>query len=536
MPRRDAQDGGHTAFTDHRIQRRPETLPDGPPAVNIAAWREPAADLQKRNLGIALITAGMQRRSKDFMIRGYRLLTDVQKEFATDPEIFTQMGTILLLAGQTSEAELAFERSLALHPDSAVAETNVAAAHQQAGDKNGTIAHLERAVALDPLHLQASSLLINLYAQDGDSAKAGELSQRILAVMQPGSDAPAQPSAQASPKTAGTVFKNLKVLSDVPSDQIIPSMRFITSSLGVRCSFCHVEGHFEGDAKKEKEVARDMMRMMFAINQNNFEGTRKVTCNSCHRGAPKPMAIPAIGIGPVAALESDPGRKEETLPVGLPTGNQLVDTYVQALGGSAALEKITTRVENGSVEIDGSSTRVEVLSKVPGKRLLTQHTSSGDNVTGLDGNAGWVRTPSGSLRDLSGSDLDAARIDADLQFALHIKQDFPELRVEYPETVDGRKAYVMLGIREHQAPWRFYFDAQSGLLVRIVRYSESPLGLDPTQIDYRDYRAVDDVQTPFTWTIARAGGKSTFHMTEIRQNVPTDDAQFSKPASSRQSH
>ena len=331
----------------------------------------------------------------------------------------------------------------------------------------------------DPLHLQASSLLINLYAQDGDSAKAGELSQRILAVMQPGSDAPAQPSAQASPKTAGTVFKNLKVLSDVPSDQIIPSMRFITSSLGVRCSFCHVEGRFEDDAKKEKEVARDMMRMMFAINQNNFEGTRKVTCNSCHRGAPKPMAIPAIGIGPVAALESDPGRKEETLPVGLPTGNELVDPTFRHLAVRLRLRRLRLVSKMAASKPTVAQLVWKFPAKSPDKRLLRSTHRQGDNVTGLDGNAGWVRTPSGSLRDLSGSDLDAARIDADLQFALHIKQDFPELRVEYPKQSMAAKAYVMLGIRERQAPWRFYFDAQSGLLVRIVRSSESPLGLDP---------------------------------------------------------
>ncbi len=535
MPRRDAQDGGHTAFTDHRIQRHPEPLPDLPPAGDISAWREPAVDLQKRNLGIALITAGMQRRSMDFLVRGYRLLTEVQQEFAWDPEIFDRMGTVLLLASKSSEAELAFERSLVLQPNSAVAETNVAAAHEQAGDKEGTLVHLERAVAIDPLHLQASSLLIRLYAKEGDSAKASALSERVLAMMEerPGAAQPAPGSTSSAPKTAETVFKNLKVLNGIPSDQLIPSMRFITSSLGVRCSFCHVEGHFEDDAKKEKEVARSMMRMMFAINQNSFEGNRKVTCYSCHRGAPNPMAIPAIG-GTMMALEPTANDdKAQTLPSGLPTGEQLVDHYVQALGGPAALEKITTRVESGTAEIEGKTVRVEVLDEAPDKRLFIQHTPAGDSVTGLDGNVGWTRSPAGPVHEVSASDLDAARMDADLQFALHIKQIFPELRVEYPETVDSRKTYVVMGIREHQPPWKFYFDAQSSLLVRIVRYTESPLGLDPTQIDYRDYRAVDSVETPFSWTIARAGGKSTIQITEIHQNVPVDDAKFSKPSSGR---
>jgi hypothetical protein len=72
MPRRNAQDGGHTVFTDHRIQRRPEATQAGLPAeVGIAAWREPPRELQKRNLGIAYIDVGMQRHTSSFIIQGY---------------------------------------------------------------------------------------------------------------------------------------------------------------------------------------------------------------------------------------------------------------------------------------------------------------------------------------------------------------------------------------------------------------------------------------------------------------------------------
>ena len=133
MPRRDAKDGGHTAFTDHRIQRRPEPQATGTEDSDIAAWREPAPDLQKRNLGIAYVNAGMERRSPPFLIRGYRMLTEVQQQFGTDSEVFTSMGNALLLAKQTSEAELAFERALQLNPDSSIGETNAASAYLEAG-------------------------------------------------------------------------------------------------------------------------------------------------------------------------------------------------------------------------------------------------------------------------------------------------------------------------------------------------------------------------------------------------------------------
>jgi Flp pilus assembly protein TadD/outer membrane lipoprotein-sorting protein len=524
MPRRDAQDGGHTAFTDHRIQRRPQQSPPvGPPGGEIAPWREPAPDLQKRSLGIAYISAGLQRRSATSLVQGYRLLTEVQQEFSTDPEVFTSMGTALLIGKQPSEAEFAFERALSLRPNSALAETNVAAAHQQAGDIDGTIAHLERAVALDPLHLPATTALIDLYRQQGSPAKADELAEKVRSSQDQHSPSQAQ-SASTPPKIAEEVFKNLKVLNSIPSEELIPGMRFIASSLGVQCTFCHVPDHFYDDSKKPKQTARSMMRMMFAINQTHFDGTREVTCYSCHRGTPRPIDVPAV------AGENPPGKADAVAsPPNQPTPDQIIDNFVRAIGGAAAVEKITTRVGTGTIQVDGKSFPVEFFDKTPNKELFIQHTPAGDSITVLNGNSGWIKVPHHPTRDIIGSDLDAARADADLQFASHIREMFPELRLEYPEAVEGHEAYVVVATREGQPSWKFFFDVQSGLLVRLVRYADSPLGIDPTQIDYGDYRTVDGVQIQFTRTTTRAGSRSTIQIDAIQQNVPIDDDRFMNP-------
>ncbi len=100
----------------------------------------------------------------------------------------------------------------------------------------------------------------------------------------------------ADTKTAAQQFKNIQVLKEIPADQLVPTMQFISASLGVECDFCHVEREMDKDDKKTKKTAREMMRMMAAINQNNFSGEREVTCNTCHRGAIHPEAIPAIAI------------------------------------------------------------------------------------------------------------------------------------------------------------------------------------------------------------------------------------------------
>ena len=95
-----------------------------------------------------------------------------------------------------------------------------------------------------------------------------------------------QPSTEtATPKTTEQVYKNIQVLKGFPSDQLVPAMQFVAASLGVQCDFCHLENAFEKDDKETKGTARKMMRMMFAISKDNFDGQQKATCFACHRGS-----------------------------------------------------------------------------------------------------------------------------------------------------------------------------------------------------------------------------------------------------------
>ena len=155
--------------------------------------------------------------------------------------------------------------------------------------------------------------------------------------------------AMAAGDTAGKKFKNIQVLKDIPADQLIPSMQFISASLGVECDFCHTENagklEFDKDDKKEKKTAREMMQMMFAINKNNFEGEREVTCNTCHRGSPHPQAIPAIlAEGPKP--EAAPAHPHDMTPAEMPSGDPVLAKYIQAIGGQAALAKVSLACGN----------------------------------------------------------------------------------------------------------------------------------------------------------------------------------------------
>ncbi|MGH9495058.1 MAG: c-type cytochrome [Candidatus Sulfotelmatobacter sp.] len=340
------------------------------------------------------------------------------------------------------------------------------------------------------------------------------------------------PAPQSTPKKAEEQFKNIQVLKGIPADQLIPTMQFITASLGVECDFCHVQGAFDKDDKKTKQTARKMMEMMFAINKDNFDGHREVTCNSCHRGNEHPAAIPTVMTEePTSAMEGGPhGEAAEAKPKeGGPTADQLLDKYIHAAGGSAAIEKISSRVMKGSIDVGGKSLPIDIYAKDPEKRISFTHLPEGDSVTAFNGQEGWMRTPGRPLREMHGADLDGAAIDANLHLPTQLKRMITDAKVRGAEKVGDHEANVVVGKREGKPPLILYFDQQTGLLVRLVRYGDTALGLLPTQIDYADYREANGVQVPYRWTLARPGGRFTIQIADLKQNVPVDDAKFVKP-------
>ena len=338
------------------------------------------------------------------------------------------------------------------------------------------------------------------------------------------------PAATGAPKTAAEAFKNIQILKDVPADQIFPAMQFITASLGVECEFCHVRNAFEKDDKEEKKTARIMMTMMFAINKDNFHGEREVTCYTCHAGSAHPTSIPIISeAGPKPEPPGMHGGPGAGAPAG-PGADVILDKYVQAIGGEDALHKITTRVEKGTLSGMGpGGMPVEVFAKAPDARVTVVQTPRGENVTAFNGQTGWM-SGFGPPRPITGGELDNEKRNADFYFASDIKQAFKQISSARPDKVDDRDVYLLLARNPGKPPVRFYFDKDSGLLLREVRYVETPLGRNPSQVDYADYRDVDGVKIPFKWTIARPGGRFTIQIDQVQQNVPIDESKFAEPA------
>lgn len=329
-----------------------------------------------------------------------------------------------------------------------------------------------------------------------------------------------------APKTASQQFKNLQVLKSVPADQLIPTMQFITASLGVDCDYCHVEHAFEKDDKKPKVTARKMMEMMLTINSENFDNQREVTCYTCHQGGAKPVSIPVI-----SAQEKMPEMMAGMTmnASGNPEAKTLLENYLKAVGGTAALAKITSRVAKGSVTAFGDQhLAVDIYAKAPDKRISVMHMKDGESVTAYNGRVGWLSVP-GRVHVMNAQESFGAKMDADFAFPADVKAMYAKWETKPGEKIDGKDTWLVIGQKEGEPPLRLYLDQMTGLLVRLIRYVDSPLGYNPTQIDYADYRSADGIKVPYRWTVARPGNRFTIQVEQMQQNVAVDDAKFVAP-------
>lgn len=327
-------------------------------------------------------------------------------------------------------------------------------------------------------------------------------------------------------KTAGQYYKNIKVLNDIPASDLLPGMRYITTALGVKCDYCHVNP-FAKDEKPEKETARKMMTMLFAINKNNFDGRSEVSCYTCHQGHHQPMAVPPLPAEAVAPQFIRP--TEGSTPQPLPTADAVLDKYAQAIGTEDALSKVTSRgIQLQENDSDGKSYAIEAYAKGPNKIYEVTTLPEGKITAGFDGSRAWVSSDRGT-RDAEPDDAIVLRREATVNPVTALK-DYTDKRVRGQAKIGDETTYVMQAKAPDGIVELLFFDEQSGLLVRRTIRNRTVFGSLPVQADYADYKPVDGVNIPYKTTWSRAGESSSYVIQDVKDNVPVDDSKFEPPA------
>jgi zinc protease len=210
----------------------------------------------------------------------------------------------------------------------------------------------------------------------------------------------------------------------------------------------------------------------------------------------------------------------------LPTVDQILDKYVQALGGVKAVQAQTSLVTRGIITvpaIDAKGT-IEIYTKAPNKELTELDLSIvGTSRTGFNGTVAWEEE-GGVIKDLP----NYPKRDSDFYLPLKLHQLYPKLELKGKEKIGNAEAYV-LEAPHGGNPKRWYFDTASGLLLRTEERNAAGKLLERT--DYADYRSVDGVQIPFILSgIDELEAAYVIKFSEVKHNVQIDDAKFEKPS------
>lgn len=248
--------------------------------------------------------------------------------------------------------------------------------------------------------------------------------------------------------------------------------------------------------------------------------------------------ILCIAVAVAASAQQKPADQAAKTPAAMPaeampTVDQIVDKYVTALGGKAAIEKFTSTASKGTFEIAafGASGTAEIWEKAPNKSALRLDIPGfGIIEEGFNGTVAWSKDPQSGLREKTGMELASTKLDAEFYKPIKLKALYPKIMVKGKEKVGDKDAYVLEATPAEGSVETWYFDVTSGLLVRTDAERESPQGKISVQSFLEDYREVDGVKLAFTLRNVTSAFTIVIKLDEVKRNVPVEDTKFNKPA------
>lgn len=300
-------------------------------------------------------------------------------------------------------------------------------------------------------------------------------------------------SSQTVPvETAGQKFKNIKVLNEMPADQLGKVMNIMNASLGRDCKMCHVSnnGDFEKDDNEHKQVAREMILMTAELNRKYFKGEQVISCNTCHNGRPMPAALPNLTAAPLP-----PRVVQPKVP---PSVESIVANYRKAVGSSEAFAKFRSVAFKGlRLEPDGKTTEPEDVAWDRG--TMTVSTAYGEYiVTERSDGKTASKTGNGSPIRLQPDEIAQIKREAQLFGVADLAAVYSKLEFREVDRIAGREVYLVDATPADAVVERLFFDAISGHLVRRIAATPTVIGDFHFQVDYSDFKAIRGIKFPMT--------------------------------------
>jgi hypothetical protein len=351
---------------------------------------------------------------------------------------------------------------------------------------------------------------------------------------------PASPPPAAKPSPQND-FGNVQVLKGVRD--LLPTMHFIRASLGVRCDYCHVTelNKYRLDDKPAKRRAREMIIMTRQLNEAAFAGRQVITCNTCHRGSPRPVSVPQIATDFINTTRRE--AFEPPAPT-FPGADEILARYESATHSTALVPAhLRLEVFRGKL-LDGGTPAARMVPRadrslsealVDAERGVTTTPLSNGQLSrvGSNGKRVWVVTEKGA--QWIGGDISQLQRKINPLLVLRVlPNDYSSVTVTGVERVAGVDAYVVSAVRRADGfAETLWFSKRDGLLVRRTFYHQTLLGLEPEQYDLSEYKRLGGFRLPSVINVSYLDDQHLGvlkRIVEIKLSVPVADSDFEPPA------
>ena len=367
-------------------------------------------------------------------------------------------------------------------------------------------------------------------------AGLGWLTSVATQAQQPG-PTPAQVAAAVKGAPAETVFKDIRVLKGIPADEFLDTMGMFASALLFDCVSCHAKEIITDENAFALETpriqrARQMVVMTNAINRLYFGNQNRVTCFTCHGGGNAPRSEPNLDVQYGEPIE-DPYAMAFVQSVATPPATEIFAKYLKAIGGEGNAAKFTSFYATGTYtgfDSNDAPVPAEVFVRAPNQMATIAQNQAGINAKVFDGKQGWRMqqdTPI-PLYAMTGDNLQGAAAEAMVWFPASLQKSFAQWQTNVAQ-INGTNVLAVQGSNPGQLPIRFYFDEESGMLVRMLHWRRTAVGAIPTRVDFENFREVAGVQMPFMYTRTWTNNQVVMELKEIRPNAPVDAARFTQP-------
>lgn len=310
---------------------------------------------------------------------------------------------------------------------------------------------------------------------------------------------------------------NVKELTGLSDFELVRAMQEMSAGLGVSCDFCHArKGNdidFISDEKHEKKTAREMIAMTKTLNASSFNGRSTISCYTCHQGKEHPAGLVPLPVAPPAAEEAQQGERPK-----MPSAEDVVKKYAEAVGNASRWENVTAK---GTADTLKPSQAITFETESSGAKMHAKNeTPRGVFEVTLEGDHGKATDPRGT-RDMAASEIERFKYQHDAWQPIapkDINTDPKSSRVVRKEKIGDHETYALFTTLGPKSRQRLYFDTTSGLLVRRVVLTDSPVGTIPSQTDFAEWKDVGGTKYPFlvTWMSPDTRNAGTKKFTEVK--------------------